>query len=291
MAWRLITGVTTALCLAGAPASACSGRLESVSKSPSNEYDPFSPLEPHDHYSVTVRNTGTEACAYSIGFVPNGSNKLGGVLPYTIQSLEGRDLLPSTSRHRGGTPLSAPVDVGATLVVPFFLKVPRGHFATPGNYSDEVKLVLFASSHRRVEPHIIDERPFAVVRTVSPQFGVNVAGANTTTTVDFGTLTEGEERFVILHTRANQPYKLQLASENGGRLALDPPVAGSEWTIEYDLRVDNIVVSLAPGVSIPESLSPNGYCTHKLAFRVRDTAKKRAGLYRDTLVVKIGPKM
>jgi hypothetical protein len=294
MSWGIFRCTVAFLLLTAAPAFGCSGRLESVTKAIAADYDPFSPVEQRERYDIKVRNTGSETCNYLVGFVQaSAMARLGGLLPYSLQDASGRDLLSDAITARRAAHSPGTIAGGNTAVIPVYLTVPRGHFAGPGLYKDAISMVLYGSKNRReADSDPIDQRGFSVERQVGACVSVNTAGGGLVTTVDFGELVDGHERFVIVQTRTNQVYRLEITSQNGGHLTLDPPVPGEDWRVKYSVRIDGVAVNLEAVASVLEDeLSPNGDRSHKLTFRITDAGKKRAGRYRDIITVKIAARV
>lgn len=290
IAGRIVCGVVVLL-LSIVPALSCEGRLDNVSKSGAKDYDPFSTIEQHERYDITVRNIGSERCNYAIGFVRVPAvGKLGNVLPYSVRDDRGHNLLSDTSAPQRVTPVLHLVTPGDVKVITVYVTVSRGSFAVPGEYQDIIRMNLFASKGgASLEYAPIDQQDVVVARRVNPCFQVSIAGAGLATTVEFGELTAGTERSIILNTSSNQGYRLEITSRNGGYLALDPAIPGEVWRVGYTFRIDDVVMPLTAGASISqEDVTANGERSRRLIFRMNDPSKMRSGQYRDVITIKIG---
>lgn len=274
--------------------AACAGRLSAPPGMTGSAYDPFSPLALRRLQSVTVQNTGDQTCDFLIVFQRQSPARFGTDLGYHLEDETGGSALPA-----GGLPLvsdgllgiAAPgLEPQRSKSVSYQIVLPRGQYAVPGVFEDTLTLLLFSRQAGGLyHPQPQETQPVALQQRVAEVGSVNVAGGGLTTTVNFGELTDGKERAVVLQTRANFRYQLALRSRHGGLLRLDPPATGAaSEQIAYALTVDAELVRLDQPASLrrprPQTVAEE---THALIFRVGAVADKRAGVYRDTITIEI----
>jgi hypothetical protein len=123
---------------------------------------------------------------------------------------------------------------------------------------------------------------------------ISVLGGGIGTEVDFGELAAGQSRNLVLQTYSNEEYALSIASENNGVLLHSdaPPTDLTHWSVSYAVSVDGVPAALGSGAySIPGGEGSNTGRPHEMTFTILDAGNKRAGLYADTLTVRIVPKL
>jgi hypothetical protein len=118
---------------------------------------------------------------------------------------------------------------------------------------------------------------------------VNIKGADTTTTLSFGKLAEGQQRLVDIQVRSNSSYQLDVNSDNNGALALTPKVPGQIWSVPYAATLDGQPLRLTMGASLQNlpPTRPEQDASHRLKVTIGDTARKRAGRYEDVITIEI----
>lgn len=124
---------------------------------------------------------------------------------------------------------------------------------------------------------------YAVERVVS----VNVAGGDAETTLNFGRLAGGDQRTVVIQARSNEPYQLDVSSDNAGALALAPAVPGQAWKIPYMISLDGQRLDLSRSVTLhaQPATRPEADARHTLVVTIGDVGQKRAGRYEDVVTV------
>lgn len=275
--------------------AACAGRLSAPLGAAGGAYDPFSPLALRRLESVVVHNTGDLTCDFLIVFQRQSPARFSADLAYHLEDETGGSALTASGLTLVSNLLfaiAAPaVEAQRTKYVSYQIVVPRGQYAVPGVFQDTVTLLLFsrqAGGAYQGEPW--DIQSLVLEQRVAEVGSVNIAGGGLLTTVNFGELTEGKERAVVLQTRANFHYQLALRSRYGGVLRLDPPVTtgAANEEIAYALSVGTEPVRLNHPARLHRPRPQNAAEeTHALIFRVGRVADKRAGLYRDTIIVEI----
>jgi hypothetical protein len=297
MSWRVGLGV--AALLAGfarqgsADASECRGRIgPETSLSGRTAYDPFSPMDVADDYRITIGNTGAAACAFGLLFRSQaGRAMLGGTLAYDITGINGSSLL--TGATAAMTPLArltAPLAPNASGAIPFQVVIPRGQFAAPGPYRDSMLLELYAlDTAGRPIGGALQTATLAIGYTVPRLLSVNIKGGGTATTVGFGVLSDGQQRTVVIESRSNQTYQLDVTSDNRGVLALTPRIPGQSWSIPYTVSFAGQALKLAgtSGLRTLPPTRPESDASFPLTVIIGEVGQKRAGRYEDVITVEI----
>lgn len=167
--------------------------------------------------------------------------------------------------------------------------IPRGQFAAPGSYADTLTLELYAlDSAGQIGSSPVDSTTLQLSYAVPQILSVNIKGAGTTTTVDFGELTLGEQKTVTIQARSNHSYDLNISSSNHGVLALIPSVPSQNWSVGYEARLNSQLLDLHKATSVQKLPSTHSEdASHTLEVTVGDVAKKRAGRYEDVITVQI----
>jgi hypothetical protein len=285
----LMLAFASALCQTAS--ASCQGRIEGDPRAGGGEYDPFDAIDFRRRQSVVIRNTGTEMCDYIVGFRRQPSDgRLGWFLSYRIEDLAGQSLLaeqvPSGIKYLVFTN----VQPSQTATGEYYLVLPRGQFAFPGTYrDDDVALSLRPRDRWGNIGAELDIDGLAVAQAVGARAGISIAGGGLSTTLNFGELTTGKERSISLQARVNYAYSMTLRSANAGSMKLHPELTGQSWSIPYSLRVNSQAVSLQGIVKIFRAfpLGSWGQESHLLSFRIEDATSRRAGMYRDVVVVSV----
>ena len=276
----------------GTAQAACTGKIsKGTTVSGQMSYDPFNPSDMTEELKLSVRNTGDEACGYAFVFrTPGGTAKLGKILSYVLTSSNGRPLLiDATANIPAAALLPGPIPVNTTEDFTYRIVIPRGQFAAPGNYADTLTLELYAlDSAGQPKSASVDSTTLQLSYTVPQILSVNVKGAGTTTTMDFGELSTGEQKAVIIQARSNRSYDLNVSSENHGVMVLMPPVPNRKWSVGYEAELNSQRLDLHSGSSV-QKLPPthSEEANYSLKVAVGDVSKKRAGKYEDVITVQI----
>jgi hypothetical protein len=269
----------------------CTGKLEGSFHVNPIVYDPFAPTDHIVRHVISIRNTSDTECKYLLAFTSaSDPAKLDNTILYSIENDNGDDILMTEKQDIIGL-RSANAPAGSSLSLSPIFVIPRGQLISPGLYTVDLSIQLFAiSDDGTLQQAAVDTHSLTVDCEVQSILSVTLAGGGTATSVDFGEITSGEERTVLLKARANRDYRLELVSQNSGRLTLDPTIPGEEWGIDYSVLVDGTAQSLEQGVKIVEYNSPSqGETSHSLLFRLNDARMKRAGIYKDVVSIKIIP--
>ena len=292
MFYRTCLIIFLAAAAPGTLQAACMGKIgNGTNVTGQTPYDPFNPSDTTDELKLNIRNTGDVACGYALAFrTPGGSAKLGKILTYFFTGLNGRPLLiDAMAKVPAASQLAGPVPVDGAEDFSYRVVIPRGQFAAPGSYADTLTLELYALDNAgKIGRSPVDSTTLRLSYTVPQLLSVNIKGAGTTTTVDFGELTMGEQKTVTIQARSNHSYDLNISSGNHGAMTLTPPVPGHYWSVGYEARLNNLLLDLHNETSV-QKLPPTHSedASHKLEVTVGDVAKKRAGKYEDVITVQI----
>ncbi len=270
----------------------CGGLIDGTTAVVSGKrYSPFNATSVSDNYAIRISNTISKTCEFALVFsaLP-GPRQLGGTLAYTLTDLNGRSLMVADPPTAAPAFFLSASNVGpnVTTQLSFDVNIARGQFAAPAVYADKVTLRLYSVEEGRFE--LQDSKPLTLSYTVPEELSVTVGNAEPGGTVQFGELVQGEQRSLILRTRSNVSYRLNVSSDNRGVLLLDPPVSRKAWSVPYVTAIDDVVVDLsAPAGSPTVQVPPTAVAgdRHALLLTIGDASKKRAGLYRDVITVRI----
>lgn len=282
------------LCHMGSVLAAdCQGRIGPETRMTGRtQYDPFAPVDVTDAYRLTVTNTGAQPCRYGLLFRSRSpSPMLGGTLAYALSGEDGRALLgnaPALTAPLARTP--APVEPNAAAAVTYALTIPRGQFAAPGDYADDIALELYAlDDSGRAKNPALHTATLAISYTVPRVLSVNVKGGEMTTTLAFGELASGQQRAVVIEARSNQTYRLEVASEKRGALTLTPKVPGEDWSVPYTATLAGQRLDLVRGTALGNlpATAPGSEASYALTVTIGDAARKRAGRYEDVITIEV----
>ena len=150
-----------------------------------------------------------------------------------------------------------------------------GYNQSSGNYlfeeSDTFTVVFYVP--KKIQISLLDE-------------GGVFDPSSTSKVLDFGILSQNQEKGADLRVLANGSYQIKVSSVNNGKLKLS-----QGDTIAYSLKVNNSPVSLLNSASAPVSIG-SGNATQsggdKFNLKVRiteSTTHKSAGMYQDVLTI------
>ncbi len=267
------------------PARACSARIVS-SADASAPYNPFEAIDVLQSRAVTIENSSAEDCTFQLGFEPQGT---GGGFDYRIRSESGATLAaPGLDPAVAERLTSGVVPAGASHDFAYSAYIPAGQVLPPGSFEQQFGLTLTAAPGAQPPDaqSVVATGGLPLTCQVGELFGVNIAGAGTLKTVDFGELTEGESQRVIVEARSNITFSLEATSLKGGMLAMEEPY--QQWRVPYTMSVNGVTVGM-PGVigaSAPTTIAGTSF---ELGFTIGDVSGKRAGLYADEITIEIKP--
>jgi hypothetical protein len=295
---RHLGGVTALIAVAnflfvGGVEAACSGSIGSgTSVIGRTLYDPFSATGVSDQYPITVTNMGSTSCVFAIVFSATSTPaKLGAKLSYDLTNANGYTVLfPAPVGTPVRTIQSAPIAPNSSVSLPFNVLIAAGQLAGPGDYVDNVNVTAQLFSFDGGVYTLLNTVPVVIKYSVLQSLSVNIAGSGVATTLDFGVLTQGTQKNVQIQARSNLAYHLNISSDNQGKLVLTPAIAGQTWAVPYLATLDATALDLNGIVNTNTSgqttlLGDN----HTFSVSIGDVSKKRAGLYRDVITIRIVP--
>lgn len=299
--FRCVARLAVVLCLSSLASladttgsAACEPQVAVRSGSVVAAYNPFDPAPLFRDIALEVRNVASDPCHLAIALFSDAgaaTASLAAKLSYGVQSQFGAKLLnhgvPPTNVSAS---LSADVAVaaGETAALPLRLTVPAGQVAPPGGYSDAVRVLLYAASDGRLigEPAMLPVS-FAVAEVLK----VSLAGGGQGTTLDFGSMSRGATRTVVLRARANLGFKFTISSEHGGVMRLRNAISANAMSsVHYRIAVNGgAAVSLADPQTVPVSGGATGLGGANIPVEIvlGETEHLRAGLYRDVVTIAI----
>ncbi|MEJ2123241.1 MAG: hypothetical protein P8Y47_00190 [Alphaproteobacteria bacterium] len=293
----LLVGSTLLILLANSSACAapCQGQIgQDTNVIGESQYDPFSPVPITDAFQIPIRNMGDDACSYALVFrseKPDLRLSGSGTLAYTLTN--GRSKLVALPDQTVNPPLArtkrplAPADTGH---IRYQVQIPRGQFAAPGTYHDTIGLELYAlNSDGGLSGPPLHNSKLTISYKVIRAMSVNIKGGGTSTTVNFGALSTGQQRSVEIQARSNETYQFHVSSDNRGAMRLTPPAPERKWRVNYRAALDGKTLDLASGHVLHSQppTRPGNDANHRLTVTVGDTAAKRAGHYEDIITVEI----
>jgi hypothetical protein len=274
-------------------ATSCAGRIMTGTVvTGKTQYDPFSATPVSDSYEITVMNAGAVSCIFALSLSSTNPNeaRLGKTLLYTILNSFNRSV-PIT--HIGAPPatmlLSPAVAPNATYVFRYYVAVERGQFAAPATYGDSLSLELYNFDGGQIKHPRLDAKMLSIAYMVPQSLSVNLKGGDLSTTLGFEPFTMGAQRSVLVETRSNLPYQLNVSSENNGVMVLAPRIPGKDWSVNYAASMDGRSLDLRKRAVISglPHTSPRSDAVFNLAVSIGDVARKRAGRYEDTITIEI----
>lgn len=283
-------GAAALLAVAASEASAaCSGRL-SASPPLSANYDPFAPADLLIPGRLTIENSGAAPCAFQLAALPPPAMAGSGPGPQFELRGPAGDILAASglAAKDAGVAVSRPLAPGESAEIRVQLLLSAGQMLPPGRHELTFELTLAEAGGlggREAGP-VLDRATLPAALRVEDRIGLNIAGAGTFRTIDFGELRQGDSRRVLIEARGNRNFLLEATSRNGGALAMDAP--HQAWRIPYTLMLGGIRTPLPArtGPFAPTSIAGQQL---EVIFIIGDVAAKRAGLYTDELTIEIKP--
>ncbi|MGB0087221.1 MAG: hypothetical protein WBP94_17840 [Rhodomicrobiaceae bacterium] len=272
---------------ATAPGWACSGRI-AASPNPVADYNPFDAVDNVKDYRVTVENSGAEACVFALGFTRIDAGA-GAAFAFAIKGVDGAALTASApSPPSSGRLVSRALAPNETFDFTYAVAIPAGQMLAPGHYDQPFELSLTGSAGSAPPDGAPPLQTASLTLSCQVQdfLGINIAGGGTTTTIDFGVLSTGASRRVILEARSNRKFSLAVSSMKGGALAMEAPY--DRWRIPYATSLNGAAVAMPASLGPFQTTSIAGQSLEAV-FTIGDVSNKRAGLYSDEISIEIKP--
>ena len=166
-------------------------------------------------------------------------------------------------------------------------------FPASGNYTDIVQVSLYGYNENSGNYNFEESGPFRITFVVPKRLVISLIdegsifdASSTSKVMDFGTISQYQEKGADLRVLSNTPYQVKIASTNNGALKH----SGGD-TIGYELRVNNAMIALANSANVPVQIG-TGDTTNSAGDRFNlkikisgTTEEKRAGLYQDVLTI------
>ncbi len=197
----------------------------------------------------------------------------------------------AATSHAPPAYLAAPaLRPGEVRVLTYTVKAPPGQLAPPGAYSDMFEAVAYQGSASSLT-RTASAASISANITVEAIMSVNVAGGGHSVALDFGTLSAGATRSVMIQARSNQSYRFIVSSEHGGVMRLDPPSTdGAAWKVPYTVRINNggeLTLNADQKIAISRAASALAGSSIPVEIKIGDPSNQRAGRYKDVITVKI----
>ncbi len=267
-------------------------------------YDPFDATPAKASTPVQIRNTGNGACEAAIALFRAGPRQARAngpdSLSYDITDFRGASLIaygltPLARLAPSFAPATVTVAPGATATLELTAVTPRGQIAPPGEYADALDIGLYRADGQAYERSAGSGRLHLVISAVAVM-RLTLAGGGRKTTLDFGELTEGATRLVMLQAYANQGFRLRASSENGGRMLPTDAAAQAEggWQAPYTVslnRAGYLALDAERAIDITPAATGLAGLAIPVEIRIGSIAKQRAGLYRDVITLTATPKI
>jgi hypothetical protein len=270
----------------------CSGAIASgTTVAGKNPYDPYSAKSVADAYSIIVTNTSGAPCTFALNFQsPATQLKLGKTLVYALLDANGREQKPDLMGAAPAAQFVSPVvRPHATYTFNYQIAIERAQTASAGDYSDTLRLGLYAVNQGQIGRNALDAKTYEVTYRTPQSLSVNLKGGDLATTLSFAPFVAGTQRQVIIEARSNQPYRIQARSDNDGAMVLTPAIPGQRWSVPYTATLDGARLDLSRQASggAHQATAPRKDATYILAITIGDAANKRAGTYKDVITVEI----
>lgn len=176
----------------------------------------------------------------------------------------------------------------------FFIASPgqNNNVITAGTYFDVVQVSIYGYNENSGK-YLFDEADnFTVLFYVPKKVQVSLIdeggafdASSTTKTMDFGLMTQNQEKGVDLRVLSNGSYQIKLSSLNNGKMVL-----GNE-SVQYSLKVNGASVSLSSSAGSPVSIGSGNQTAqagalYNLKVKIDESvANKGAGLYQDVITI------
>ena len=275
-------------------ASACEVKLEQIEPatlSRADGYDVFDAIGHAEQFSfelINLRNDG-EACEVDASVEPlSGKSRLSslgkGTLDYEIRA--SADL----ANRSEGISFRLTLEPGERRRLDYFVYLPPSQFVANGNFEDRLAIDVSKVVDGLLETE--DRRETLVRAVVNPSARIRFVGAvGHRQSVDFGELVKGKSSPpIFLDVRSTSNYEIRVSSEEGGRLV--QRVGGEIWSIDYTALLANTRLSLSPFNQNSQRFSgPTDQAgdRHPIRFELGDIGNRRAGTYRDHMIIEITP--
>ncbi len=177
----------------------------------------------------------------------------------------------------------------------FYISTPGvlDNAARSGTYYDILQVRIYGYNQSSGNYLFEESDTFTVVFYVPKKIQISLLdeggvfdASSTSKILDFGILSQNQEKGADLRVLANGSYQIKVSSLNNGKLKLS-----QGDTIAYSLKVNNSPVSLLSSASSPVSIgsgdaTSSGGDKFNLKIKITEnTTHKSAGMYQDVLTI------
>lgn len=292
-----ILAVLAGVAATGAGAE-CRVAFTGLGNTPVVQYDPFTGAVGRARMALRLGvEDGAGQCQLGIlafNAAPGSSRQLslgGDHLLYRLLTSDGREIANSST----GTGTSLDFAEGSDVTLQ--IEIPAGEIGPAGLYLDQLTLRLtdLASGGAQIGSDV----SAVATAAIDSRAQVNIAGSSAAPAaarfaaarLDFGSLSQGEERNAIVQVRATAPVSISATSGHSGVMRRDGS-APTEAGLAYQLTIDGEVLNLVSPASIertpPLQLEGGSY---PLSVRITEDPNARpAGDYEDLLTIDVVPR-
>jgi hypothetical protein len=176
-----------------------------------------------------------------------------------------------------------------------FISVPglANNIIRSGTYYDIVQVSLYALKDSNSVYTFEVTDTFTAVFYIAKNIQISLLdegdifdSSSTSKVLDFGILSQNQEKGADLRVLTNGSYQIKISSLNNGQLKLP-----SGDTIAYSLRVNNSTVSLSSSAASPVTIgsgdaTSNAGDLYNLKVKITEnTTNKSAGMYQDVITI------
>lgn len=176
----------------------------------------------------------------------------------------------------------------------FFAEVTLGTNDSSGIYRDTYYIKLYQENGTQLVE--IESRPIIFTYEVPSNVALSLVNTNaafnesdTSQTIDFGSLSQGESQSFDVVIEATNGYTLSISSDNNGKLKhKTSPYPNT--TVDYTFRAGGQPYTLSTSpivISSGSGASPAGGFRVPLSFTVGDVNNKLSGEYEDRLIIRV----
>ncbi len=177
----------------------------------------------------------------------------------------------------------------------FFISVPglKGSNIVSGLYYDNLQVTIYGYNESSGKYLFEETTTFTFLTFIPKRVQVSIIDeggsfdpSSTSKTLDFGLLSQNQEKSADIRVVSNGSYRLKLSSQNNSKLK-----QGQGETIAYSLNVNGNNVSLATSSANPVTIGSGGTTSeagdrYNLRIKIlENTTHKSAGVYQDAITI------
>ncbi len=311
---RLILVLGILLLFVGEASSVCNRlRLRNLDRrvvwagASSTGYEVFDLATTVQSVSFNVRKRGPDGCNFFVAATTGTGSAFsrvltrgGETLDYNLYTTSGlTSVLKDIPTALSSEVINATVTTAGNVTIPlsYHWNIGAGQIVAPGNYRDTVIFRLYQGTVGsstledtkavRFRARVQQVAQLSLVDSSQP-FSVS----DTTQSLDFGELVEGEILGFDLMVRANTGYDIAFSSDNRGVLAIvGAPGDGSQ--VPYTFTLAGSPVNLSPAATTvvgPTSATSSAGERYATAVEIGAIGNASAGTYSDNITVTVSSK-